>query len=126
MKALPEIHKERFEAWLMAQPDDRTFEYSDSSGCLCCMFFKENTSLHNPSVGPTNYNADDDFSAVATLPAFVIDTLAQRESDSHLYTFGSIKTIWRKLFPEVTPDVSYLKQATGSFIAQEKANESKL
>jgi hypothetical protein len=39
-----QINRETFEAWLFAQPDERTFDYCNPKECAMCMFVKETTN----------------------------------------------------------------------------------
>lgn len=40
-----QIQQERFEAWLFSQPDEREFDYTRSTDCVICNFFRETTAI---------------------------------------------------------------------------------
>lgn len=40
-KMKPEINRERFEAWLFAQPEDRVVDLGSTDSCLMCSFVQE-------------------------------------------------------------------------------------
>ena len=40
-----ELHRERFEAWLFAQPRERVIEAGNGECCFLCSFVKETTNL---------------------------------------------------------------------------------
>jgi hypothetical protein len=50
-----EINRERFEAWLFSQPDERMFDYMDvNGGCAVCAFIRETTQHKEACGGVTN------------------------------------------------------------------------
>lgn len=53
---MTKINREQFEAWLFAQPNNRTFNYregksTDLVGCIICNFLREQTGVKNFKVG---------------------------------------------------------------------------
>jgi len=52
------INQETFEAWLFSQPDSRTYNYSDNTGCLICSFVKETTNVKKVSAGGSTLTTD--------------------------------------------------------------------
>lgn len=113
---LPEIHREHFEAWLMAQADDRVFDYTDSTGCLCCMFFREMTSLQTPIVGPARYRDLENIGIERPLPRWVLQVLEDGRmfapNISGRYTFRYIKQAYQKLFPATPAQAGTVATAT--------------
>lgn len=49
------IHQEHFEAWLLSQPDDRSWTYADCEQCLIASFLKEHGLCKTPSVSSHTY-----------------------------------------------------------------------
>jgi len=108
----PEIHYEKFEAWLLSQSDEREFDYMDTENCLVCMFLKETTNAAKPHCGGETYLSDYG-APVLALPSFVRDALSRcmldceyyifeknRLSDTSWCSFAGMKKIWLKLHPE--------------------------
>lgn len=105
-----EIHRERFEAWLFSQPDERGFVYSDPKNCLVCMFIKETSAFNNPEVGPLDYKAAPHL-PVQPLPPFIRNGRLEKSllavgwlgGAGNAYSFGSVKRRYLKLFPDFSP-----------------------
>lgn len=103
------IEKERFEAWLMSQPGDRRFVYTNTNDCLICRFIKENTNCAIPSVGSDRYWIGE---FMGHLPQWLQDCMI--EGMLAAYSAGDIpgpsglgyahfKGAFRRLFPELDP-----------------------
>ncbi len=90
----PQIKRKLFVQWLEAQPDERTFRYTDTRGCLICHFFKE---VHGVAIsaGPYTYRLLNDDCNSERLP----DWLAYREAPGRAVTFACREGLgWLKRF----------------------------
>lgn len=107
------IHKERFEAWLFSQPDERRFDYVDNRNCIGCCFLREMARFDLLSFGPDAVY--DKHATRFPLPEWFTNLLRVVRIDnpsgfvfnpgglsSHWITFGEIKRAWLALFPETS------------------------
>ena len=93
------IEQETFEAWLFAQPDERTFCYQNNTDCLCCKYMKEVHGAKYVLAGNLSIQVDG---TLSTIPNFVQDTLLPFVHNPmfNTTTFKEVKTRYRQLFPD--------------------------
>jgi len=97
------IEKERFEAWLFAQPRERQFRYSSPCNCLNALFLKENTHLKQPLVGDSFFIEEyKEYGSAETtpIPAWNMQLLSRFVERNGYTTFGEMQDRWKELWPE--------------------------
>lgn len=95
------INRERFEAWLQQQPDERQWDYGSITDCALCSFLKE--SGFKATVGgetftlwPNNYPGD-----IHPIPPWTYKLLWDvREWDNLFFTAKALKATYVTLFPD--------------------------
>jgi hypothetical protein len=116
------IEKERFEAWLFSQPDDRTWNYCDNLGCVGCCFLKETVAMPNPGFGGDFYFEDMEIigEEPKEIPYFLIKILRDVRDIVPLtaITAAALKTTWRKLNPEPEEPRETTDQSLNRALAQ--------
>lgn len=108
-----ETNKERLEAWLFSQPDEREWNYTSNTKCVICSLVKETTSHNRVSAVPDRFGFKDAFEF--PIPDFALRLLRQAKYD-YFNSGGkslmcpliatNLKTNWRKLFPETQEPVA--------------------
>lgn len=123
-----QINRETFEAWLLAQPAEREFVYSqgfpkDEPGCLVCNFLRENTKVKNFTV----YGRYVDVEGKALgFEKWLDDFLfLQARGGVRPLTFGEAQADYLKLFPD-TLVVSKLDAKASHSLAPETGNLGQL
>ncbi len=97
-----QIEPEKFEAWLLSQPDERSFVYSNIYGeCAACSFIRETTS-HAGAWGGSDFGIrvkNDLIRLPEWLKCGPDGVLSVRP-----LTIGNMKTRFYQLFPGLRPD----------------------
>lgn len=87
------IEREPFEAWLFAQPPERTFDYFDvNGGCAICAFVRETTKFKDTDGGSTTVTLKIEglHQGVVELPDWLTNTKSlERMGILHSYIFES-------------------------------------
>lgn len=96
------IEKERFEAWLGIQPDDRKWNFMDLQGCAGACFIRETTSYSQANLGGT-YWRENWAGGEIPLPEWLHKTLVGAASKSLVFTAYELKAAYRKIVPEPQP-----------------------
>lgn len=93
------IHKERFEAWLLNQPDGRRFVMMSIHECIGACYLRDQ-GHHSSSFGWEVYNIGlQNFEAPAWLSSFLLRFYgALHTSDTILAAHA--KSVWHKMYPE--------------------------
>lgn len=109
-----EINKERLEAWLFSQPDERIWRYCDPWGCVACSFLKETTEFNDAEVGSDFWRQKRGGSELNPLPEFMLELLkkALGKSPSYEIEARSLKSIWKSMFPETQSPVAVKEDQT--------------
>lgn len=101
-----QLEKERFEAWLFSQPDDRKWNYGDSENCAGCCFVRETTNVKNPNFGGHYWRIGrNEFE----IPKWLFNTIVPLPIH---FTAAHAKAQWRKLFPETDPQIAHISTLT--------------
>lgn len=113
MKTLPTLHKEHFEAWLFAQPDNAGWKYSDCQRCIGATFVL--SVYHAQTFWGSRYFSSEDFHIEERIPDWLLRLIneatsraAERRSTcdgSFTYVTAPIlRECWREMFPEPAED----------------------
>jgi len=94
-----EINRERFEAWLFAQPRDRKFKYGDPQDCAVCRFFKETTKLSRVSACKYGVRLDS-FEYTHSYPDWLYKVV---DLNCCGLTSATMQDTYRQLFPDFEP-----------------------
>ncbi len=115
------INRELFEAWLLSQPRERTYNYMNCNDCLLCKFIKETTSCQSVHAGGCTITINE---ACVTLELWLANLLGGH-SLRGLTDFGRIQDAYLKLFPDTLVDLSSTKMgATPTPVANELGTSS--
>lgn len=119
-----EINKERFEAWLFAQPDNRTWDYKNGHGCVACYFLIENVKVNGVSVGHEDFTVG--YNNKRQLPKFLIKLFSplRTKNTQEIVSAEWLKHRWKHLFPEPQP-IHEQKQQTPCGAAPEGMQEKR-
>lgn len=115
---LPIPHKEHFEHWLMSQPDDAGWIYTDCANCVGATFIRDIYKVAT-MWGTANW-ALATFKAGGAIPDWLRDVIhkaqvgatEQRYGQTYI-TVQNLRECWRKLNPEPPYPISQRCVAMG-------------
>lgn len=101
MKPLPTLHKEHFEFWLFAQPDEREWNYNSCTDCVGATFLRETTGTQT-AWGNIFYSHPEYKLESQLIPDWLQYFFRVARMSGPYLGAAHLKRVWREMFPEPT------------------------